>query len=254
MDEEGVDGGWRWDFQLLMDLIPLRQYTPEHFRRLVQLYAQLLSLFISRLARPIMLSRSARIVLTARPLARLYATESASPLSAASPTTDSTPYGGARYNKAERSPTHRDSRTRPPRTSHVARIRQEKFDGPPPHLMTLADLSVDQIAWLLRKSIAFKFMAKELSSKAIIPSLGLKTIALLFSKRSTRTRVASESAVTLLGGHPMFLGSADIQLGVNETLKDSSRVIGSMVDGVMARVGAHEEIEVGVDVWWVEGD
>jgi hypothetical protein len=47
-----------------------------------------------------------------------------------------------------------------------------------------------------------------------------------------------------LGGHAMFLGSRDIQLGVNESLLDTSRVVSSMVDGIMARVGEHEEIEV----------
>lgn len=44
----------------------------------------------------------------------------------------------------------------------------------------------------------------------------------------------------------MFLGSADIQLGVNETLYDSARVISSMVDGIMARVGHHSEVEVNI--------
>ena len=43
---------------------------------------------------------------------------------------------------------------------------------------------------------------------------------------------------------PMFLGSADIQLGVNESLYDTSRVVSSMVDGIMARVGEHSDIEV----------
>lgn len=42
----------------------------------------------------------------------------------------------------------------------------------------------------------------------------------------------------------MFLGSADIQLGVNESLYDTSRVVSSMVDGIMARVGHHSEVEV----------
>lgn len=68
-------------------------------------------------------------------------------------------------------------------------------------------------------------------------------MALMFSKRSTRTRLASESATALLGGHPIFLGSNDIQLGVNETLYDTSRVVSSMVDGIMARVGPHSDIE-----------
>jgi ornithine carbamoyltransferase len=52
------------------------------------------------------------------------------------------------------------------------------------------------------------------------------------------------SSIDVLGGHAMFLGSRDIQLGVNESLLDTSRVVSSMVDGIMARVGEHEEIEV----------
>lgn len=48
----------------------------------------------------------------------------------------------------------------------------------------------------------------------------------------------------VIGGNAMFLGSQDIQLGVNESLLDTSRVVSSMVDGIMARVGGHDEIEV----------
>lgn len=47
-----------------------------------------------------------------------------------------------------------------------------------------------------------------------------------------------------LGGNAMFLGGQDIQLGVNESLLDTTRVVSSMVDGIMARVGGHDEIEV----------
>jgi ornithine carbamoyltransferase len=65
---------------------------------------------------------------------------------------------------------------------------------------------------------------------------------MMFSKRSTRTRVSTEGAITLLGGHPMFLGSQDIQLGVNESLYDTSVVISSMVSGIVARVGPHSDI------------
>jgi hypothetical protein len=48
----------------------------------------------------------------------------------------------------------------------------------------------------------------------------------------------------IVGGNAMFLGSQDIQLGVNESLLDTTRVVSSMVDGIMARVGGHDEIEV----------
>ncbi|CEQ42275.1 SPOSA6832_04065 [Sporobolomyces salmonicolor] len=133
----------------------------------------------------------------------------------------------------------------------------------PPHLLTLADLSVPQIQTLINSAVAFKKYYKSISipeagklEGAIFEkgdasvsdevkrkSLEHKTIALMFSKRSTRTRVASETAVQSLGGHPMFLGSADIQLGVNESLYDTARVVSSMVDGIMARVGHHSEVE-----------
>lgn len=68
-----------------------------------------------------------------------------------------------------------------------------------------------------------------------------KTVALIFSKRSTRTRVSTEAAVAAMGGHPMFLGRDDIQLGVNESLYDTSVVISSMVSAIVARVGSHSE-------------
>ncbi|RKP24231.1 ornithine carbamoyltransferase [Syncephalis pseudoplumigaleata] len=65
----------------------------------------------------------------------------------------------------------------------------------------------------------------------------------MFSKRSTRTRVATETAITHLGGRALFLGAQDIQLGVNETLYDTVHVLSTMVDGIMARVGPHADIE-----------
>lgn len=115
---------------------------------------------------------------------------------------------------------------------------------PVPHLMTLADLSPEQISALLVSSLTFKHLCKSYSPVVAKTPLKGKTIALLFNKRSTRTRVASETAIGVLGGNAMFLGGADIQLGVNESLRDSAQVIGSMADGFMARVGDHREIEV----------
>lgn len=49
----------------------------------------------------------------------------------------------------------------------------------------------------------------------------------------------------------MFLGGQDIQLGVNESLMDTAKVIGSMVDGIMARVGDHSEVEVGLSLFFL---
>ena len=129
---------------------------------------------------------------------------------------------------------------------------------PPPHLMTLADLSPAQINRIIThahylKAISLPWLAPQrynYSKKSRQPlrmpsqSLFSKSIALLFNKRSTRTRVSAETATVLLGGRALFLGSEDIQLGVNETVRDSARVIGGMCQGIFARVGAHEEIEV----------
>ncbi|KAJ1843050.1 ornithine carbamoyltransferase [Coemansia sp. RSA 2708] len=116
--------------------------------------------------------------------------------------------------------------------------------GLPRDMISLADYSAEQIAGLVQSAAELKRQAKH-EGQAFHPQQPLKgkTIALLFSKRSTRTRVASESSVAYLGGHAMFLGKDDIQLGVNESLRDSAQVISSMVDGIFARVGAHSEIE-----------
>ncbi|KAG2171681.1 hypothetical protein INT43_008061 [Umbelopsis isabellina] len=112
----------------------------------------------------------------------------------------------------------------------------------PQHFISTADLTKEQLYNLLTRSIELKVEAKYNVSTPVRPLTG-KTLAVMFSKRSTRTRVATESAMAYLGGHSMFLGSQDIQLGVNESLLDTSRVVSSMVDGIMARVNGHDEIE-----------
>lgn len=132
--------------------------------------------------------------------------------------------------------------TRPIRLS--SNVSAKLSGKKPPHILSLADLSTEEIAGLLRTAMKFKHLYKQGGAPAIKRTLEHQSVALLFSKRSTRTRVASETSTALLGGHAMFLGKDDIQLGVNESLEDSAKVIGSMVDGIMARVGAHAEVEV----------
>ena len=126
----------------------------------------------------------------------------------------------------------------------------------PPHLMTLADLSEAQIHRIITHSLKLKrsslpWLLPQINGaktdKMRLPSQSLfgKSIALLFSKRSTRTRLAAETSVEILGGKTIFLGRDDIQLGVNESLRDSARIIGGMCQGIFARVDEHKEIEVG---------
>ncbi|KAL1915852.1 uncharacterized protein VTP21DRAFT_6240 [Calcarisporiella thermophila] len=112
----------------------------------------------------------------------------------------------------------------------------------PKHLVTLADWSAPHIHELLVSAMAHKHRVKNTVVEGTKPLAG-KTLAVIFNKRSTRTRVATESAMALLGGHPMFLSPQDIQLGVNETLYDTAKVVSSMTDGIMARVGPHSDIE-----------
>ncbi|EMA66019.1 ornithine carbamoyltransferase [Halorubrum aidingense JCM 13560] len=75
------------------------------------------------------------------------------------------------------------------------------------------------------------------------PRLADATLGMIFEKPSTRTRVSFETGMTRLGGHAMFLGPDDIQLGHGEPLRDTARVLGRYVDGVMARLFDHEDVE-----------
>ncbi|KAJ3953192.1 ornithine carbamoyltransferase [Colletotrichum tropicale] len=113
----------------------------------------------------------------------------------------------------------------------------------PRHLMSIADLTPAEFATLVRNAASNKTAVK---SGNVPPALasGLKgeTVAMMFSKRSTRTRVSTEAAVAIMGGHPMFLGKDDIQLGVNESLYDTSKVISSMTSCMVARVGPHSDV------------
>lgn len=113
----------------------------------------------------------------------------------------------------------------------------------PRHFLSISELAPQELTALVRNASKYKASVKS----GVVPAhlqgkLSAQTIALMFTKRSTRTRVSTEGAVTMLGGQPMFLGANDIQLGVNESLYDTSVVISSMVSGIVARVNAHDDV------------
>ncbi|MDR0787247.1 MAG: ornithine carbamoyltransferase, partial [Gemmatimonadota bacterium] len=87
-------------------------------------------------------------------------------------------------------------------------------------------------------------LAKDLKIGAVRDKpLTDKSLAMIFSKSSTRTRVSFEIGCVQLGGHPLFLSSRDIQLGRGEPIRDMARVLSRYVDGIVIRTFAHAEVE-----------
>ncbi|SCV04194.1 LAMI_0H14158g1_1 [Lachancea mirantina] len=114
------------------------------------------------------------------------------------------------------------------------------------HLTSIKDLSDQEFRILVERAEHFKklFKANDINEtqKQHLKLLG-KTVALIFSKRSTRTRLSSEGAAAYFGALPMFLGKEDIQMGVNESFYDTTKVVSSMVSCIFARVNKHSEIQ-----------
>jgi len=107
-------------------------------------------------------------------------------------------------------------------------------------LLTLLDFTPEEIQYLLKLSKKVKADAK--SGKVFRRFQG-KTLALLFEKRSTRTRCAFETAFGEEGGHPVFLSNSDIQLGAKESLEDTARVLGRMFSAIQYRGFKQETAE-----------
>jgi ornithine carbamoyltransferase len=80
------------------------------------------------------------------------------------------------------------------------------------------------------------------SPKKFRDALAGQTLAMIFEKSSTRTRVSFEAGMFQLGGHAMFLSSRDIQLGRGEPIYDTAKVLSRYVDGIMARTFAHKTV------------
>ncbi len=99
-------------------------------------------------------------------------------------------------------------------------------------LLTLLDLSADDVRYLLDVSHLLK---AERTGFQVRQRFQGKSLAMLFEKRSTRTRCAFETAFGEEGGNPVFLSSSDIQLGAKESIEDTARVLGRMFDCIMFR-------------------
>ncbi|KAJ8255957.1 hypothetical protein COCON_G00198210 [Conger conger] len=108
-------------------------------------------------------------------------------------------------------------------------------------LLTLRDFGSDEIKRLLWISRDLKHRIKH--EGQYLPLLQGKSIAMIFEKRSTRTRMSTETGFALLGGHPCFLTSQDIHLGTNESTTDTARVLSGLTDLILARVYSHSTLE-----------
>ena len=108
------------------------------------------------------------------------------------------------------------------------------------HLVWLHDWSREQIETVLET--AWNMKASFYAGIRPEPLHG-KTLAMIFAKPSTRTRVSFEVAMTQLGGHALYLGTNDLQLGRGETIADTAQVISRYCDGIMIRTFAHKDVE-----------
>ena len=119
-----------------------------------------------------------------------------------------------------------------PRKSPAARRERSHRD-----FLQIPDFSAKEIGNL------FSLAEKMRAGKYVKKPLAGKSLAMIFMKSSTRTRVSFEVGTWQLGGHALFLSPRDVQLGRGEPIADTARVLSRYVDGIMIRTFAHSEIE-----------
>lgn len=107
-------------------------------------------------------------------------------------------------------------------------------------LLKLLDLTSEDILEILDTADRLKAMKK---AGIPHPFLEGKTLAMIFEKSSTRTRVSFETGIYQLGGNAIYLSDKDSQIGRNEPVQDTARVLSRFCDGIMIRTFAQEEVE-----------
>jgi ornithine carbamoyltransferase len=107
------------------------------------------------------------------------------------------------------------------------------------HFLSIADLSPDDIHYLLELAFKLKTEWQQGDNK---PVLRGKSLAMIFQKPSLRTRVSFEMGMVHLGGYALYLGPNEVKMAGRESVPDIARVLSGYVDGIMARVFDHEHI------------
>ena len=109
------------------------------------------------------------------------------------------------------------------------------------HLRSMEDLSRTEIEQILELAQQFKYETHHKMKHT--KRLDGKTLGMIFEKASSRTRVSFETGMYQLGGHALFLSSKETQLGRGESIKDSARVFGRYLDGIMIRTFKQSDID-----------
>jgi ornithine carbamoyltransferase len=104
---------------------------------------------------------------------------------------------------------------------------------------SLSHLTREEIEEILKTSESLKFQLLRGKEHHLLKG---KTLAMIFEKPSTRTRVSFEVGIWQLGGYALYLSAADLQLGRGETVADTAQTLSRYVNGIMARVFAHQTI------------
>jgi len=107
-------------------------------------------------------------------------------------------------------------------------------------LLTLLDLTREEILYIVKEGERLKDLQKRGISHRFLEG---RTIAMVFEKPSTRTRVSFEVGIAQLGATPVVLHAGEMQLGRGETVEDTSRVLSRYVDGIMIRAYSHQAVE-----------
>jgi ornithine carbamoyltransferase len=107
-------------------------------------------------------------------------------------------------------------------------------------LISILDLTKPDLLELIEDAVRFKMVRREGRPHQFL--LG-KSLAMIFEKSSTRTRVSFETGMAELGGHALFLNASDLQIGRGEEIRDTARVLSRYVSAVMIRAYRHESIE-----------
>ncbi len=111
------------------------------------------------------------------------------------------------------------------------------------NLISIADLSIEEIYQIFDVS---KSLKEKLYTGEPHKYLEGKTLGMIFTKRSTRTRVSFETGIYQLGGIGMYFGPSDLQLGTSESISDTAKVLGRYLNGIMIRTFDHQDaVELG---------